>query len=209
MNPWRGLEHHIEEQLAMGRLLTAEVDSFYLPDTAGISLRARARQDHDRAEHDRSRPTAGSGTSTTRATTSSTATTSSGIFGHGRDQPEVLLPYVELVKLDGVRALDDRAVARRRARARAGAPRAPPDDQPGAAVRQAPGARRRLAARRGTRDLSPVRLRDVAPVRQRRRAERLAVRMARRARGADGRSRPRVDRARVGGQDRACSSSPG
>ena len=30
-----------------------------------------------------------------------------GIFGHGDDRPE-LLPYVELVKLDGVRPLEDR-----------------------------------------------------------------------------------------------------
>jgi hypothetical protein len=37
VNPWRGLEHHITEQLTTGRTLTAEVDSYYLPDTAGRS----------------------------------------------------------------------------------------------------------------------------------------------------------------------------
>ena len=37
MNPWRGLEHHIAEQLGLGRLITTEVDSWYLPDTAGVS----------------------------------------------------------------------------------------------------------------------------------------------------------------------------
>ena len=37
MNPWHGLEFHIQDQLQMGRLLTAEVDSWYLPDTAGVS----------------------------------------------------------------------------------------------------------------------------------------------------------------------------
>ncbi len=37
LNPWRGLLVHAEEQLALGRWVTAEVDSFYLPDTAGVS----------------------------------------------------------------------------------------------------------------------------------------------------------------------------
>ena len=107
MNPWRGLEHHIEEQLEMGRLLTAEVDSFYLPDTAGISYdlahvkttivpnmidRAERRLGyfHNSGYHELA------------------GDDFSGIFGHGRGQPEVLLPYVELVKLDGVHPLDDR-----------------------------------------------------------------------------------------------------
>ncbi len=39
LNPWQGLEHHIIEQLAQGRLMTAEVDSWFLPDTAGVSYR--------------------------------------------------------------------------------------------------------------------------------------------------------------------------
>jgi hypothetical protein len=37
MNPWRELEHHVEEQLEMGRFLTVEVDAWFLPDTAGVS----------------------------------------------------------------------------------------------------------------------------------------------------------------------------
>jgi Domain of unknown function (DUF1839) len=37
MNPWREIEHHVEEQLDMGRFLTVEVDSWFLPDTAGVS----------------------------------------------------------------------------------------------------------------------------------------------------------------------------
>lgn len=37
MNPWREVEHHVEEQLEMGRFLTVEVDSWFLPDTAGVS----------------------------------------------------------------------------------------------------------------------------------------------------------------------------
>jgi len=37
MNAWQPIEHHIVEQLELGRLLTVEVDSWYLPDTAGVS----------------------------------------------------------------------------------------------------------------------------------------------------------------------------
>ena len=107
MNPWRGLEHHIEEQLEMGRLLTAEVDSFYLPDTAGISheiahvkttivpnMLDRANRRLGYFHNSRYYELEGDDYA--------------GIFGHGRDQPAVLLPYVELVKLDGVRRLEDR-----------------------------------------------------------------------------------------------------
>jgi hypothetical protein len=37
MNPWRGIEHHTREQLELGRWITTEVDSWFLPDTAGVS----------------------------------------------------------------------------------------------------------------------------------------------------------------------------
>jgi hypothetical protein len=37
MNVWRPVIEHVEEQLGYGRLLTVEVDSWFLPDTAGVS----------------------------------------------------------------------------------------------------------------------------------------------------------------------------
>ena len=39
LNIWRGLAVHAAEQAAMGRILLAEVDAFFLPDTAGVSYR--------------------------------------------------------------------------------------------------------------------------------------------------------------------------
>ena len=39
MNPWRGVLHHVCGQLEDGRLMTVEVDSFFLPDTQGVSYR--------------------------------------------------------------------------------------------------------------------------------------------------------------------------
>ena len=40
LNVWRPLRDHVAEQLALGRLLTVEVDAWYLPDTAGVSYRS-------------------------------------------------------------------------------------------------------------------------------------------------------------------------
>jgi hypothetical protein len=39
LNPWRGTERIIVDHLAMGHLLTVEVDAWFLPDTAGTSYR--------------------------------------------------------------------------------------------------------------------------------------------------------------------------
>lgn len=39
LNPWRGLSFHIAQQLDEGRLITAEVDAWFLPDTAGVSYK--------------------------------------------------------------------------------------------------------------------------------------------------------------------------
>jgi hypothetical protein len=39
MNVWRPLADHVVEQLELGRLLTVEADSWFLPDTVGVSYR--------------------------------------------------------------------------------------------------------------------------------------------------------------------------
>lgn len=39
LNVWRPVLDHVEEQLGLGRLLTVEVDAWYLPDTEGVSYR--------------------------------------------------------------------------------------------------------------------------------------------------------------------------
>ena len=75
MNRGAGSSTTSTNSSTMGRFLTAEVDSWYLPDTAGRVVRDRAREDLDRAEHDRPRRAGASATSTARATTSSRATT--------------------------------------------------------------------------------------------------------------------------------------
>jgi hypothetical protein len=39
MNPWRSIIDHVSEHLESRRFITLEVDSWYLPDTAGVSYR--------------------------------------------------------------------------------------------------------------------------------------------------------------------------
>ena len=39
LNVWRTLAFHVREQVAMGRAPIVEIDSWYLPDTAGVSYR--------------------------------------------------------------------------------------------------------------------------------------------------------------------------
>ena len=54
MNPWLGLDDHLNTQLGLGRLMTIEVDAWFLPDTAGVSYQTEhtkttiAVQLHDR-----------------------------------------------------------------------------------------------------------------------------------------------------------------
>ena len=39
LNPWRSLAHHVAEQIAQGRPVLIELDSYYLPDTQGTAYR--------------------------------------------------------------------------------------------------------------------------------------------------------------------------
>ena len=50
LNVWRPVIDHVDEQLELGRLCTVEVDSWFLPDTRGVSYRHRPREDHHRPQ---------------------------------------------------------------------------------------------------------------------------------------------------------------
>lgn len=39
LNPWRSLVHHVDEQVALGRPVLVELDSFFLPDTYGTAYK--------------------------------------------------------------------------------------------------------------------------------------------------------------------------
>ncbi len=117
LNIWRGLVTHAAEQCAYGRVLMPEVDSFYLPDTAGVSYRNEhtkttigivsidperrmLRYFHGRGLYELS------------------GNDFDGIFRMGEHAADagVLPPYAEIAKMDAVRTLDaptlvDRALA--------------------------------------------------------------------------------------------------
>ncbi len=107
MYVWRPVIDHVADHLSQGHLLTVEVDAWYLPDTAGITYgldhakTGIVMQMLDRSDrrlgyfHNAGYFELG-------------GDDFDGIFHlpDGRD-PNVLLPYVEIVKLDRVRHDDD------------------------------------------------------------------------------------------------------
>ena len=102
MNPWRGVLDHVVGQLRRGRLMTVEADSFFLPDTYGVSYRRR----HDK--------------STIVVNTIDVEARTLGYFHNsgyhelaGEDfdgvlrlgehaNPDELAPYTEIVRLEGL-----------------------------------------------------------------------------------------------------------
>jgi hypothetical protein len=104
MNVWQPIERHIVEQLELGCLLTIEVDSWYLPDTAGVSYRldhvkssiVPNRIDPDRRElayfHN-------------AGYFELSGDDYDGVLRRTADlgDPRLLPPYVELVRLDSLR----------------------------------------------------------------------------------------------------------
>ncbi|MCU1492010.1 MAG: hypothetical protein JWM85_3415 [Acidimicrobiaceae bacterium] len=102
MNVWRPVIDHVESELERGRLTTVEVDSFFLPDTEGVAY----RRDHTKstivpAWIDREGRQLG-------------YFHSAGFFeldGEDFDElfhlngadPRVLVPYMEIVRLDAMR----------------------------------------------------------------------------------------------------------
>jgi hypothetical protein len=114
LNIWRPLSWHAADQCALGRVLMPEVDSFFLPDTAGVSY----RYDHGKttiaiASIDLDRHTLqyfhGSGFHTLGGNDFA------GLFRLGEHvgDASVLPPYAEIAKLDGMRVLDTPALIER------------------------------------------------------------------------------------------------
>jgi hypothetical protein len=104
MNVWRSVLDHVEEELSLGRTLTVEVDSWYLPDTIGVSYRTEhVKTSIAPALVDRGRRVLryfhGSGFYQLRGDDFD------GIFA-----PALLPPYVELVRLNDLRVDTDEQI---------------------------------------------------------------------------------------------------
>jgi hypothetical protein len=128
LNIWKPVIDHVIEQLDLGRLCTVEVDSWFLPDTRGVSY----------------------GIAHTKSTIvpqmvdlegrhlgyfhnagyfELDGDDFDGVFGMGACAPaQVLPPYVELIRLDRVRRHDPDLVARVVALTRHHLARRPPDN---------------------------------------------------------------------------------
>ncbi|MBB2890159.1 DUF1839 family protein [Flexivirga oryzae] len=106
MNPWRGVLEHVVEQLELGRLMTVEADSFYLPDTHGVSYQI---------EHVKSTivPNAVDvqgrflGYFHNAGYFELTGDDFDGIFRRGAHAEPALPPYTEIIRLDSVHHLTD------------------------------------------------------------------------------------------------------
>jgi hypothetical protein len=111
LNVWRPVVEHVEEQFGLGRLCTVEVDSWFLPDTRGVSY----REVHEK--------TTIVPTRLDRAGRRLDYFHNAGLFTLADDDfdglfhlvgpvdPAVLAPYVETVRIDRVRRGDPDQVA--------------------------------------------------------------------------------------------------
>lgn len=102
MNLWRSIEQHIEDHLRLGRLLAVEADSWYLPDTAGVSYQL-AHQKSTIAAATIDRDEQRLGYFHNRAFHELSGDDYRGALRVGASA-DVLPPYAELINLDGFRA---------------------------------------------------------------------------------------------------------
>lgn len=107
LNVWRPLLDHLDEQLGAGRLLTIEVDSWFLPDTEGVAYR-RAHQKSTIVPNLVDRATRRMEYFHNAGYWELSGADFDGVFRLGQPSESTMLPpYVELVGLDRLR--DDRA----------------------------------------------------------------------------------------------------
>jgi hypothetical protein len=110
MYVWRPVVEHLEIQLALGRMLTLEVDAWYLPDTAGVSYKIEHVKTGIMAQLV-DRPARRLGYFHNAGYFELEGDDFDGIFGlDAPPDPRILLPYVELVKLDRLRRDDENAL---------------------------------------------------------------------------------------------------
>jgi hypothetical protein len=128
---WRPLIEHVLDQLSRGRLLTVEVDAFWLPDTAGVSY----REVHTKTTivpHSLEPDDATLGYFHNAGYFQLSGEDFDGMFRLGaHEDAAALVPYVELVRFDDLRRDPADVVARAVALAHEHLERRPPDNPVG------------------------------------------------------------------------------
>jgi Domain of unknown function (DUF1839) len=103
LNVWRPLADHVAEQLAIGHLVTIDVDAWFLPDTKGITYHAEHQKTTLAAQMidlDERRL----GYFHNAAYYELEGDDFDGLLGRGAfERPDVLPPYVEAIRFDGRR----------------------------------------------------------------------------------------------------------
>jgi hypothetical protein len=112
LNVWRPVVDHVDEQLGMGRLCTVEVDSWFLPDTRGVSYRiAHVKSTIVPQMLDRTGRRLGYFHNAGYFELE--GDDFDGVFRLGAHaDPDALPPYVEVIRLDRIRRDDPDLVAR-------------------------------------------------------------------------------------------------
>ncbi|MBX3100025.1 MAG: DUF1839 family protein [Salinibacterium sp.] len=99
MNPWRTVLEHVIDHLASGRLITVEVDAWYLPDTAGVAYR-RAHTKTTIVPNAVDPEQRRLGYFHNASYFELEGDDFDGVFRLGDFSPDVLVPYVETIRLD-------------------------------------------------------------------------------------------------------------
>ncbi len=121
MNLWRTVAEHVVQELAAGRLLTVEVDSFWLPDTLGTSYQT----EHVKTTIVLNRLDIAGRTAEYFHNSGYyrlDAQDFRGVFHLDGAPPQVLPPYVEMVRLDRMHRCSRRRPSNSRGRTWPGGP---------------------------------------------------------------------------------------
>jgi hypothetical protein len=131
MNLWRPVVDHVVEQMEMGRLVTMEADSWFLPDTGGVSYKIAHVKSTIVPNHiDRAGRRLGYFHNAGYFEVS--GDDFDGVFRLGTyADPDALPPYVESIRLDRIRHDDPELVVRALALTREHLARRPVDDPMG------------------------------------------------------------------------------
>ncbi len=128
LNVWRPVVDHVDEQLGLGRLCTVEVDSWFLPDTRGISY-GMAHVKSTIVPQMLDRPGRRLGYFHNAGYFELEGEDFDGVFRLGNHAEAAgLPPYVEVIRLDRIRRHDPELVSRVVALTAAHLARRPPDN---------------------------------------------------------------------------------
>ncbi len=117
LNVWKPLTEHAVEQVALGRVFIPEVDSFWLPDTAGVSYQIDHTKSSIAIQHiDVEQRRLGYFHNASYHELEGDDFDAVLRRNEGQNAPGILPPYTEIAKIDRATHLDERTLAERAVR---------------------------------------------------------------------------------------------